>query len=158
MCTGYHCNVQGVMLCYRSLKQTAAITLSSCESASTSAGSFGICSILRRTSLQSSSSCRNGLRSCTSGTPQAHRKSLLGHTKLDQRRASVGWIVDAKRNTEHLFTIFKRNHERSRYPKNMSYISMKTWTAESLTNALPVEQGCKYLQLQQLTDCTLRRH
>ena len=34
---------------------------------------------------------------------------------------------------------------------------MKTWTAEWLTVALPVEQECKYLQFQQLTDCTLRR-
>ena len=54
-----------------------------------------------------------------------------------------GGRVDTKSNTADLVTFFCRGTTKhSRCPKNMDCILVETRT-DSLTTALPVEQGCK---------------
>ena len=97
------------------------------------------CRTFQTTSLQSFNASRNGLRFCTSGTPeketngtQAHRNSLLSRATMGQRKASIGWT----RGYE------KQRSISLRYPRNFGCISMKTRPTESITTALVVEQGC----------------
>ena len=59
---------------------------------------------------------------------------------MDQRRASVDWTRGYEKAIFQLLRKFLRDHERSRYPRNLAYISMKTRTTESLTAALLIEQ------------------
>ena len=97
--TGYHCNVQNVTMCNRSLKQT--ISLSSCE-AEFYAASFlrrrivGTRRTLQGTSLQRVSSYRGGLRLGKThstaqgiGRTQAHRDTMLGNTTLNTSKTSI---------------------------------------------------------------------
>ena len=50
------------------------------------------------------------------------------------------------------------DHERSRHPRYLGFISLEIRATESLTAALLVEQGCQYPTFQQLSECTLRRN
>ena len=97
--TGYHCDVQNVKMCNRSLKQTA-ISLSSCEAefyaASACAGELLGPRTVQGTSLQSSSSYRNGFRlgkthSAAQGTKwtQTHRDTMFVNTAVDTRETSI---------------------------------------------------------------------
>ena len=49
---------------------------------------------------------------------------------IGERRPSVV-LVDAKSNTVDIFTIFYRDHKRSRYPRNLGYSSLERRTTES---------------------------
>ena len=98
--TGYHCDVQNVTKCNRSLKQTA-ISLS-CEAefyaASACAGELlGLAELFKElASLQSFSSSRDGFRlrkthSAAKGTrwTQTHRDTMLGNTTIITSKASI---------------------------------------------------------------------
>ena len=96
---GYHCDVQNVTMCNRSLKQTA-ISLSSCEAEfnadSACAGELLGLTELEGTSLQSLSSSRNGFRlgkthSAAQRTrwTQTHRDAVLVNTAVDTRETSI---------------------------------------------------------------------
>ena len=81
---GYHCIVQGVTMCNRSLKQTAIRH--------------------KETSLQRCSSSRDGFRFGTThstaqriGRTQAYRNTMLGNTTVDTRKTSVGGVSGHER-------------------------------------------------------------
>ena len=93
--TGYHCDVQNVMTCNRSLKQTA-ISLSSCEAEfyadSACAGELlGLAELFKELHYDvagrpemDSDSARHILQSRGPGGTRAHRDTMLGNTAMDR--------------------------------------------------------------------------
>ena len=114
--TGYHCNVQGVTMCNRSLKQTA-ISPSSCEAefyvSSACAGELlGLADLFKELHHNLPVSSRDGFRSATTHSTaqrtrrtQAYRKTMpwLYNSGYEKKRLSVG-RVDTTNNTAGLFT------------------------------------------------------
>ena len=148
------------MLCKRSLKQTTC-SLSSCEAefytASAFAGElFSLAELLRE--LYYKVSVRLEMDS-DSARQVLQRKGDASISKFVAQQYNNGseksvYRLDAwiRKTTQQIsLRIFYRDHERSRYPRNLGDMSMKTKTTESLTTALPVEQRCKYPQFRQLT-------
>ena len=98
--TRYHCNVQNVTMCNRSLEQTA-ISLSSCEAESYAASAFarellGLAELVKELHYDVAVRSRDGLRlgkthSTAQGTrrTQTHRNTMLGNTTVGTRQTSI---------------------------------------------------------------------
>ena len=113
--TGYHCNVQNVTMCNRSLKQTAA-SLSSCETefyaASACAGELlGLAELFKelhydvavRLEMDSDSARHNLQRWGPGGLRHIEIRCLAIQHWVREKRLSVSQ-VDTKNNTADLFT------------------------------------------------------
>ena len=130
--TGYPCNVQGVTMCNRRLKQTAisfssweAVLRSQCLRRRTS----GSCRTLQGTALQRFSSSRGGFRfgatlSVAQGTrrTQAYRNTMLGNKTVDTRQTSVGGASDTKDK------YCRSLYETSGWTEN-AVVRKETWTS-----------------------------
>ena len=131
--TGYHCNVQGVTTCNRSLKQTA-ISLGSCEAefyeASASAGELlGLAEIFKelqynvsfRLEMDSDLACHILQRRGSGGLKHTEIRCLVLQRWIREKRLSVG-RMDTKNNTANLFTKHLDG------PRTKS-LARKTWTS-----------------------------
>ena len=111
--TGYHCNLQNVTMCNRSLKQTA-ISLSSCEAefyaASACAGELlGLAELFKElhcnvaVRLEMGSDSARQTHSTAQGTrwTQTHRDTMLGNTIVRTRETNVYRLVEWTRRTTH---------------------------------------------------------
>ena len=161
---GYHCNVQGVTMCNRSLKRTA-ISLSSCEAefyaASACAGKLlGLAETLQGAALQLSSSSRDGFRFGTFYSAEDQADSSISKYDAWQHNSGYEKNVCREDNTQISSRNIWMDRERSRSQGNLDHESWKVRmvTTESFRTAFPVEQVCEYSQLYQLTECTLHRH
>ena len=154
--TGYHCNVQRVTMCKRSVKQTA-ISPSSCEAefyaASACAGELlRLAELFKELQYNCFSSSRNGFRfGKTLSTAQktrrtrAYRDAMLGSTTVDKRKTSTGGASGHERQYCRSF------HETTGWTEN-AIARKETWPSNpgrheddsELLNS--VSQWCKYSQ------------
>ena len=115
--TGYHCNVQGVMLCNRSLKLTA-ISLSSCEAELYAASAcadelLGLAELFKELhykvsvclEMDSDSAHQVLQRGRPGGLKHIETRCLAIQQCIREKRLSAG-RVDTKSNAADLFTIF----------------------------------------------------
>ena len=135
--TGYHCDVQNVTKCIRSLKQTA-ISLRSCEAefyaASACAGELlGIaeffkelhCTVSVRLEMDSDSARTLSAAQETRWTP-THRDTMLGNTTMDTRETSIC------ESSGHKEEQCRSLHETSGWTAN-TIPREETWTSKVLS-------------------------
>ena len=116
------------------------------------------CKVSFRLEMDSNSARQALQRRGPGGLKHVEVRCLSIQQWVTEKRLSAGRVIrKATQQTSSRF-FFERDRERSRHPRNVGYISMKTRTIESLTTALPIEQESKSPQCQQLTECTPRRH
>ena len=136
--TGYHCNFQEVMLCNRSLKQTA-ISLSSCE-AEFNAGSLCAGKLLGLAELFKELHCNVSVHLELDSDSARHilqREGPDDSSTVDKRKKDVHplntWI---RKTTEQISSRrFWMDHERSGSQGSLDDTSLEARTTESLTTA-----------------------